>query len=61
MAIFHTVSFSFDEASHQHLKFLAEEKCMSISGYLRQLIRHEYENHQRKQELDIEKLLDRIA
>jgi hypothetical protein len=58
---FHTACFSFDVEAHDQLKSLASAEQIPLSLYLRQLIKETYSAQQKKQDLDIEQLLARIA
>jgi hypothetical protein len=56
-------TLSLDDWSHDTLKALAREERVSISVYLRQMIRFAADNRQRqkREQKEIDKLVDRLS
>jgi hypothetical protein len=56
-------TFSLDDWSHDALKALAKKERVSISVYLRQMIKFASDNRQRqkREQKEIDKLVDHLA
>jgi hypothetical protein len=57
----HNACFSIGTDAHEQLRILAADSHLGLSAYLRQMIRQEYNNYQKREELLMDDLLTRIT
>jgi hypothetical protein len=54
-------SFTLDNETFEQLGILADASHMKQSAWLRQIVRRVYEAHEKKEDLEMEKLLQLVA